>query len=85
MGRLRVLSGSEVCRILEQHGFEAVRQQTKLQFGARLLLHPLGLLIAPILVQRRGGSTAVLSGLEGDLRVHPILSGPVTRAWTSPS
>ena len=27
MGRLRVLSGSEVCRILEQQGFVAVRQQ----------------------------------------------------------
>ncbi len=27
MGKLRVLSGSEVCRILEQHGFERVRQR----------------------------------------------------------
>ena len=27
MGKLRVLSGSEICRILEQNGFEAVRQQ----------------------------------------------------------
>jgi predicted RNA binding protein YcfA (HicA-like mRNA interferase family) len=27
LGRLRVLSGSEVCRILEQHGFVAVRQR----------------------------------------------------------
>ena len=27
MGKLRVLSGSEVCRILEQHGFVAVRQR----------------------------------------------------------
>ena len=27
MGRLLALSGSEVCRILEQHGFAAVRQQ----------------------------------------------------------
>src|SRR5664279_2487095 len=27
LGRLRILSGSEVCRILEQHGFVAVRQQ----------------------------------------------------------
>ncbi len=26
MGKLRVLSGSEVCRILEQSGFAAVRQ-----------------------------------------------------------
>ena len=26
MGNLRVLSGSEVCKILEQHGFVAVRQ-----------------------------------------------------------
>lgn len=28
LGRLRVLSGSEVCRILEQNGFAAVRQGT---------------------------------------------------------
>ena len=27
MGRLRVLSGSEVCKILEGHGFVAVRQR----------------------------------------------------------
>ena len=27
MGRLRVLSGSEVCKILEEHGFLAVRQR----------------------------------------------------------
>ena len=27
MGKLRVLSGSEICRILEQNGFAAVRQQ----------------------------------------------------------
>ena len=27
MGKLRVLSGSEVCRILEQNGFVAVRQR----------------------------------------------------------
>ncbi len=27
MGRLRVLSGSEICRILEQNGFVAVRQR----------------------------------------------------------
>ena len=27
MGKLRVLSGSEICRILEQHGFAAVRQR----------------------------------------------------------
>lgn len=26
MGRLRVVSGEEVCRILEQNGFQAVRQ-----------------------------------------------------------
>lgn len=27
MGKLRVLSGSEVCRILEENGFAAVRQR----------------------------------------------------------
>jgi predicted RNA binding protein YcfA (HicA-like mRNA interferase family) len=27
LGRLRVLSGSEVCKILEEHGFIAVRQR----------------------------------------------------------
>ena len=27
MGRLRVLSGREVCRILQQHGFAEVRQR----------------------------------------------------------
>ncbi len=27
MGRLRVLSGPEVCKILERHGFVAVRQR----------------------------------------------------------
>lgn len=27
MGRLRVLSGREVCRILQQHGFVEVRQR----------------------------------------------------------
>lgn len=27
MGRLRVLSGREVCRILAQHGFDQVRQR----------------------------------------------------------
>ena len=27
MGKLRVLSGSEICRILEQSGFAAVRQR----------------------------------------------------------
>ena len=26
MGKLRLLSGSEVCKILDQHGFLAVRQ-----------------------------------------------------------
>jgi predicted RNA binding protein YcfA (HicA-like mRNA interferase family) len=26
LGKLRVLSGSEICRILEQNGFAAVRQ-----------------------------------------------------------
>jgi len=27
LGKLRVLSGSEVCRILERHGFTAMRQR----------------------------------------------------------
>jgi predicted RNA binding protein YcfA (HicA-like mRNA interferase family) len=27
LGKLRVLSGSEICRILEQNGFAAVRQR----------------------------------------------------------
>ena len=27
MGKLRVLSGSEACKILEEHGFVAVRQR----------------------------------------------------------
>jgi len=27
LGKLRVLSGSEVCTVLEQHGFVAVRQR----------------------------------------------------------
>ncbi len=27
MGKLRVLSGDEVCAILEQHGFQRVRQR----------------------------------------------------------
>ncbi|TKB72492.1 MAG: type II toxin-antitoxin system HicA family toxin [Nitrospira sp.] len=27
MGKLRILSGREVCRILEQHGFQMVRQR----------------------------------------------------------
>ena len=27
MGKLRVLSGRDVCRILEQHGFHVVRQR----------------------------------------------------------
>ncbi len=27
MGKLRVLSGSEICRILEEHGFFAARQR----------------------------------------------------------
>lgn len=27
MGKLRVLSGREACRILEQHGFHVVRQR----------------------------------------------------------
>jgi len=27
MGKLRVLSGQDVCRILEQHGFQVVRQR----------------------------------------------------------
>jgi len=27
LGKLRVLSGSEVCRILEEHGFVAARQK----------------------------------------------------------
>ena len=27
MGKLRILSGREVCRILEQHGFRIVRQR----------------------------------------------------------
>jgi predicted RNA binding protein YcfA (HicA-like mRNA interferase family) len=27
LGKLRVLSGEEVCKILEQHGFVAVRQR----------------------------------------------------------
>src|ERR1035437_9805238 len=36
----------------------------------RLLLYPLGFLIAAILMQRRGGGAASLAGLEADLRVH---------------
>lgn len=27
MGKIRVLSGRDVCRILEQHGFQIVRQR----------------------------------------------------------
>ncbi|MBA3975439.1 MAG: hypothetical protein C0504_14635 [Candidatus Solibacter sp.] len=27
MGRLRILSGDEACRILEQHGFKPIRQR----------------------------------------------------------
>lgn len=27
MGKLRILSGRDVCRILEQHGFQVVRQR----------------------------------------------------------
>jgi predicted RNA binding protein YcfA (HicA-like mRNA interferase family) len=27
LGKLRVLSGEEICRILERHGFAAVRQR----------------------------------------------------------
>ena len=27
MGKLRVLSGRDICRILEQHGFQVVRQR----------------------------------------------------------
>ena len=27
MGKLRILSGQDVCRILEQHGFQIVRQR----------------------------------------------------------
>lgn len=27
MGKLRILSGRDVCRILEQHGFQLVRQR----------------------------------------------------------
>lgn len=27
MGKLRILSGRDVCRILEQHGFQIVRQR----------------------------------------------------------
>jgi predicted RNA binding protein YcfA (HicA-like mRNA interferase family) len=27
LGRLRVFSGSEICKILEQHGFELARQR----------------------------------------------------------
>lgn len=27
MGRLRVLSGRDVCRVLERHGFDRVRQR----------------------------------------------------------
>jgi predicted RNA binding protein YcfA (HicA-like mRNA interferase family) len=27
LGKLRVLSGEEVCRVLEQHGFVSVRQK----------------------------------------------------------
>src|ERR1039458_2731931 len=35
-----------------------------------LRLYPLRLLIAAVLMQRRGGGAAVRAGLEGDLRVH---------------
>ncbi|WP_071527200.1 type II toxin-antitoxin system HicA family toxin [Nodosilinea nodulosa] len=27
MGKLRIFSGQEVCKLLEQHGFQAVRQR----------------------------------------------------------
>jgi predicted RNA binding protein YcfA (HicA-like mRNA interferase family) len=27
MGKLRILSGRDVCRILEQHGFQLIRQR----------------------------------------------------------
>jgi predicted RNA binding protein YcfA (HicA-like mRNA interferase family) len=35
MGRLRVLSGREVCRILEQHGFAEVRRRGITSFMQR--------------------------------------------------
>ena len=44
MGRLRVLSGREVCKVLQDHGFEVVRQR-----GSHIALQ-----------QRRGGTTVTV-------------------------
>jgi predicted RNA binding protein YcfA (HicA-like mRNA interferase family) len=46
MGKLRVLSGRDACRILEQHGFQIVRQR-----GSHLVMQrrtDLGTITVPI-------------------------------------
>ena len=46
MGKLRVLSGREVCQILQQYGFQIVRQR-----GSHLVLqkqHDLGTVTVPV-------------------------------------
>ena len=53
MGRLRVLSGEEVCRILEQNGFVAIRQRG----SHRQMRHP-----------TKPGTVTVAGPLSQDIR-----------------
>lgn len=59
MGRLRVLSGAEVVKILEQHGFAAVRQR-----GSHIAMQ-----------KRQGGTTlTAIMPAHAELRAGTLLA-----------
>lgn len=59
MGKLRVLSGWEVCRILERHGFMEIRRR-----GSHIVMQRRDL----------GGTVTVPVPDRGELRVGTLLS-----------
>lgn len=59
MGRLRRLSGPEVCRILETHGFIRVRQR-----GSHVVMQR----------RREGTTVTVLVPMHSELRLGTLLS-----------
>jgi predicted RNA binding protein YcfA (HicA-like mRNA interferase family) len=70
LGKLRVLSGAEVCRILEQNGFAAVRQRGSHRIMQRRLEETTITVPVPLHSQLRFGTLSSIirqSGLPREL------------------
>ena len=59
MSRLRILSGNEVCRILQKHGFIAVRQR-----GSHIVMQK----------KLDGGSITAIVPNHNEIRIGTLLS-----------